>query len=362
MDDGLQQSLFEDIAHAQSSSWQQLSEAWDQAMVHVPDMPTWRSFLFEPWSVGSGFVQHIVSYVLGETVAQGRAVVHIVLLCLLAIVLHTWQSAFEHTTVSKVAFALSYIVIAVLVMHNVVGAVSSAQEAITSMVHVMYALLPLLMTLLVSLGSVLSASVLHPLALGAVYGVSTAISQAIFPALTCAAALHIVSTCSERFSLSWLARSIQTLALGALLVVMAVFVGIVSVHSVGGGVRDGLAIKTAKTIASSTVPVVGRVLSDATDVVFSGALLITNSIGIAGVVLLMTLCAFPALKVVVLAWMHYLAAAVLQPFGQTPILYGLRAIGGSLMAVAAVVAAVGLMCFLTIAMIIAGANVGMMMR
>ncbi|WP_414631748.1 stage III sporulation protein AE, partial [Aneurinibacillus sp. UBA3580] len=127
-------------------------------------------------------------------------------------------------------------------------------------------------------------------------------------------------------------------------------------------VADGVAIRTAKYIAGNFVPVVGRVFADAADTVVGASLLVKNAVGMAGVLILLLLVAFPALKILILAFLYNLSSAVMQPLGNSPILSCLSIIGKNLLYIFGALATVSLMFFLAITIVISAANVSVMMR
>lgn len=81
---------------------------------------------------------------------------------------------------------------------------------------------------------------------------------------------------------------------------------------------DGITLRTAKFITGNFIPVLGRMFTDATDTVISASLLLKNTVGILGVAILICIAAFPAIKVLSLAFIYKLAAAILQPLGGGP--------------------------------------------
>jgi stage III sporulation protein AE len=145
-------------------------------------------------------------------------------------------------------------------------------------------------------------------------------------------------------------------------VLLTIFLGVISVQGLTSSVTDGLTIRTAKYITGSFVPVVGKALADATDTVISASLLVKNAIGLVGVIIILFLCAFPALKILTLALIYKVTAAIMQPLGDTPIVECLDAIGKSMIYVFAALAAVGLMSFLAITIMLAAGNMTVMMR
>lgn len=125
---------------------------------------------------------------------------------------------------------------------------------------------------------------------------------------------------------------------------------------------DGVTIRAAKYVSGSFIPVVGKMFADATDTVISASLLIKNSIGLVGVIIILFLCAFPAIKILVLALIYKVSAAVMQPLGDSPITTCLETIGKSMLYVFAALAVVGLMFFLAITIMLTAGNVTVMMR
>ena len=154
----------------------------------------------------------------------------------------------------------------------------------------------------------------------------------------------------------------QKISDGVLGVLLTVFLGVISVQGITSSVTDGVTIRTAKYVSGNFIPVVGKMFADATDTVISASLLVKNSIGLAGVIILLFLCAFPAIKILTLALIYQMAAAVLQPLGDTPIVTCLQTIGKSMIYAFAAMAVVGLMFFLAITILLMAGNVTVMMR
>jgi stage III sporulation protein AE len=102
--------------------------------------------------------------------------------------------------------------------------------------------------------------------------------------------------------------------------------------------------------------------TDATDTVMSASILLKNSVGIIGAALLLLIAIFPAIKVLILAFIYSMASALLQPLGGGPIVECLGIIGKSVMFIFAALMTVSIMFFLAITIIIAASNVTMMVR
>jgi len=302
------------------------------------------------------------SFMWHEVLYNGKLLVTIVMLSIMSMILETLQSAFERKTVSKVAYALCYMVIIVLAINSFNVAIGYAKEAIDRMIDFMMAMVPLLFALLASMGNVITVSVTHPLIIFMINTVGTLIHTLIFPLLFFSAVLHLVSSLSDKYKLTQLANLLRNISVGFLGVLLTIFLGVISVQGITSSVTDGVTIRAAKYVSGSFIPVVGKMFADATDTVISASLLIKNSIGLVGVIVILFLCAFPAIKILVLALIYNISAAVMQPLGDSPITTCLETIGKSMLYVFAALAVVGLMFFLAITIMLTAGNVTVMMR
>jgi len=127
-------------------------------------------------------------------------------------------------------------------------------------------------------------------------------------------------------------------------------------------VADGVALRTGKFTAKAFIPVVGGMFSDAFETVAGASLVLKNSIGAFGAVALIVLCCFPLLKLFAITLIYRGAAALLQPLGEDGVSDTLEAMAQYMYAIIGAVAAVALMFFLVITIIVAAANLMVMVR
>lgn len=309
-----------------------------------------------------GMMSGLGKYLWHEVLYNGKLLVTIIMLSIMSLILENLQTAFEKGTVSRVAYTICYMVVLVIAVNSFSVAIGYAKDAITGMIDFMMAMLPLLFALMASMGNVVTVSVAHPLVIFMVHTVGTLIRTIVFPLLFFSALLHLVSSLSVKYKLTQLGNLLRGIAMGFLGVMLTVFLGVISVQGITSSVADGVTIRTAKYVTGNFVPVVGKMFADATDTVISASLLVKNSIGLAGVIIILFLCAFPAIKILTLALIYNLAAAVMQPLGDTPITTCLQAIGKTLLYVFAALAAVSMMFFLAITILLTAGNITVMMR
>lgn len=343
--------------------WQQLMKEYG-GFFPEGSLPSFKDMLLpggDGFSISAG-LSGLARFMWHEVLFNAKILVTIVVLTVLSMMLETLQSAFEKGTVGKIAFSVCYMVMIILAINSFNVAIGYASKAINGMIDFMLAMVPLLFALLASMGNVVTVSVTHPLVVFMVNTVGTLVHTLVFPLLFFSAVLHIVSSMSERYKLTQLANLFRIVAMGLLGLLMTVFLAVISVKGAVGSVADGVTLRTAKYLTGNFIPVVGKVFSDATDTVISASILVKNAVGIAGVVIILFLCAFPAIKILTLALIYNFSAAIMQPLGDTPIVECLETIGKSMLYVFAVLAAVGLMFFLAITIMLTAGNITVMMR
>lgn len=319
-------------------------------------------FLMEESFFTKDLLTGFIKYIFQEIWLNGKLLGSIIILTVFSMLLEHIQSAFEKNNVSKVGYAITYLVIFILAIHSFSSAMTYAQDAISTMVHFMMALMPMILALLASMGNFTSVALFHPLIIFLIHISGVVIYSVVFPLLFFSAILSIISTFSEQYKVTQLANLLRNITIGILGGLLTIFLTVVSVQGASSAVVDGVTIKAAKFITGNFVPVVGKMFTDATDTVISASLLVKNTIGLAGLFILLIICTFPAMKILVLAFIFHLSAALLQPLGNSNIIPCLQTISRNLIFVFAALASVSLMFFLGLTMIIAAGNLSLMVR
>ena len=100
--------------------------------------------------------------------------------------------------------------------------------------------------------------------------------------------------------------------------VLYVFTGYISLTGVITGTVDATALKATKITISGAVPVVGSILSDASETILVSAGLVKNSAGIYGLLVILSIWIGPFLKIAIQYLLLKLTAAVCGTFGSQP--------------------------------------------
>ncbi|MEH7354127.1 stage III sporulation protein AE [Neobacillus drentensis] len=315
-----------------------------------------KKFSFKQWGLAA------LKFVFHEFVANGKLLGSLVMLTIFSMFLQSMQNAFEKSAISKVAYSIVYMVLVILALNSFHISIRYTNEAIGTMTSFVLALVPLLLALIAASGGLVSAAFFHPVILFLMNISGMFMQYVILPILFLATLLSIVSTMSEQYKVSQLAALLRNWSIGLMGLFLTIFLGVISVQGASAAVTDGVAIRTAKFVTGNFIPVIGRMFTDATDTVVSASVLLKNTVGIAGVAILLIIVAFPAIKILMIAFIYKFAAALLQPLGGGPVIKCLDIISKSVIYVFAALGIVSLMFFLSITVIVAAGNLTMMMR
>ncbi|MBV6683751.1 stage III sporulation protein AE [Bacillus sp. JRC01] len=315
-----------------------------------------KEFSFKAWFTG------LLHFAFQELMMNGKLLGTLILLTIFSMFLQSLQNAFEGGNVSKVAYGIVFMVLIIIALNSFHVAIDYTYEAITTMVNFIIALIPLLLALIAASGGLISAAFFHPVIIFLMNTSGILIKNVVLPLLFLSTLLSIVSTLSTHYKVTQLAQLLRTWSIGLLGAFMTIFLGVISVQGTTAAVSDGVSIRTAKFVTGNFVPVIGRMFTDATDTVISASVLLKNTVGIAGVAIILLIAAFPAIKILMIAFIYKLAAALLQPLGGGPVIECLDTISKSVIYVFAALAIVSFMFFLSITIIVAAGNITMMVR
>ncbi|GGB62075.1 stage III sporulation protein AE [Lentibacillus populi] len=304
----------------------------------------------------------IVKYLFYEIILNGKLLGLLLMLTLFSVLLQMVQTAFERNTVSKIAYFIVYLVLLYLALNSFYLAFSYTKDAIDSMSDFLIALLPLVLGLMATFGNVVSVSFFHPIIVFLIYVSGVLVSKFILPLIFLSALLMIVSSLNDRYKVTHLANLFKSVALGVLGVFLTIFLGVMSVQGAASAIQDGVAMKTAKFITGNFIPIVGRTFTDAADTILSASLLLKNAVGIVGLVIVVFLALFPAIKIFAIAFIYKIAAAVLQPIADGPVITSLNVISKHIFYILAALLAVTLMFFLAIVILVVASNITLLLR
>lgn len=224
---------------------------------------------------------------LGENIKTASALIAISMLCALSGSLCSGKPIKEYINIAGCCAA------AVSLLGSVDSIVGETVAALNQLSDYSKAALPAMFTAAAACGAVGSASAKYAatcLALDVLMSVS---QKLIIPLVYSYLALAVAGSVFPNSLLSNTARLTKWIA-GTIMTAMTIaFSAYIGMTGLVAGSVDAVAIKTARTVISTALPVVGGIISDASGAVLSAASVIKNSAGVFGLIAVCALCAGP---------------------------------------------------------------------
>lgn len=310
----------------------------------------------------SSFLKRILNLFGKEVFSGTKAIASILAIIVIHSILKSISENLENNSISKLIFYVQYILIVTIIMTNLTDIIKMVQDTCTNLVAFMNMLVPLLITLMMYTGSIATSGILEPIILFMIEFVGNIIQDIIIPLVLIFTSLIIISKISDQVNVEKLSKFLKSGIVWFLGIILTVFVGIVSLEGTMSSSVDGITAKTTKTIVSSAIPVVGKILGDAVDTVLGCGLVLKNAVGLLGVLIVIGICILPILKLAVLTISYKIVVAVSEPIADKKIINLLEQVGDVFKILLGILSAMSFMIIIGTALVLKISNSGMMYR
>ena len=312
-------------------------------------------------NIDNNAIMEIVFALLGDNVKTALTTIASVMV---VVIIHSILKAISENlgneNVSKIAYYIEYILIITLVLTNFSSIITEMKQAVQNLTGFANTLIPLMITLMITTGNIVSSGMLQPILLLLITFISNFLTNILIPIALVSTALGIISKISDQAQVGKLSKFLDSSMVWVLGTVLTLFV---SVTSLEGGLTssiDGVTAKAAKTAISSVVPVIGSILGDAVNTIMGCSNIIKNAVGVVGIVVILAICIRPIIQLAVLTITYYLGAALCEPIADEKIVGILEQMGGTFKIFLAVMFALTAMLIIGIAIVMKISNSGLM--
>lgn len=243
---------------------------------------------------------------LRGAVRSGVLLTVILLLCGLSENLHAGSGG-DRLQAVTLAGALAIGLVAAGDINTMLGLGRTAIERISSFSTV---LLPVVTAVTAATGAITGGAVRQTAAVMFSGLLVRLIESVLIPLLYGYLAVSVAQAALNSDGLGRIAALLKWAATTLLTAVMLAFVGYLSVSGVIAGTADAAAVKAAKFAISGAIPVVGGILSDAADTVLASAGILKGTVGVFGMMTVLSICLLPLLRLTVHYLVYKLVSAV----------------------------------------------------
>ncbi len=211
---------------------------------------------------------------------------------LLLSVLRTYEGA------SKAVVELcGVVVIGGLLLRPTNSLVALSTETIWNLSEYGKLLLPVMTAAMAAQGGAVTSAALYTATAFFSSVLSSAVAKLLVPMVYIYLVLSVVNSAAGDELMKKLKDFVKWLMTWGLKIVLYIFTGYISITGVISGATDQAALKATKLTISGMVPVIGGILSDASETVLVGAGVVKNAAGVYGMFAVLALVIGPFLKI-----------------------------------------------------------------
>lgn len=267
------------------------------------------------------------------------------------------KSKFAEKSTADIVHFVCFCLIVVIMASSVNKLVENVKDTLSVMQTQINVLFPIILTLMAGIGSVSSVGVFQPVLAVMSSVISVVITKVAIPIFIFSFVLNVIGHLSSNVKLDKFSSFLSSLFKWLIGITFTIFFAVMSIQGISAGAFDSVSLRTAKFTISSYVPIMGGYLSQGMDLILASGVLIKNSVGLVGILIILSTVIAPILEIVVFSLMLKAVSAIIQPLGNNRITNFLHETSKTITMLSTCIIVVGFMYFVSIGLCMATANV-----
>lgn len=303
-----------------------------------------------------GFLQAFLKLIFDGIIKLLPVLSGIAVVAILCGIITNMKSGFISQATGEIVFFACFALVIVLTLSCAAGLIESAENAVRLLKKQMNIAFPILLTLMAGVGGAVSAKAYQPAVALLSGGVAEIVANVILPLFVFTLVFSVVGNLSKSVKLSKLTDFFKSTSVTILAITFTVFTAFMSVQGLTAGAFDSVSIRAAKFATKSYIPILGGYLADGFDLILAGGLLVKNSVGVAGLLLLVSTILSPIIQILAVTFGLKLVAAIVEPATDERITSFLTSVSKNLNMLIVAILAVAFMYFISIMLLIFTSN------
>ena len=233
-------------------------------------------------------------------------------------------------------------------MDPLTGVISSMENAVDNVKMYSNIALPSLFVASAAGGNIISGPAKFAAVSLSMDVITTAAANICKPLINAYLALGVSGQISDNELITNMTKFAKWAAITVMSVLMIAFTAYISLVGVISSTADAAAVKAAKTVISTSLPVVGGIISDAAAAVLSSASLIKASAGVFTLIASASICVIPFISCTVKMLIFKAVSAISDGLGIQKLAGTLNCIGTAIGLYCALLGSCGIMLFISI--------------
>lgn len=267
----------------------------------------------------TNIINDILSAVKEELKFHKNTLFRLISIALIAAVFTNFTNIFQNNQVAETGFYITYLLLFSILTASFLIVTTVAADTINNLLLFMKALIPtFFLTVAFSAGADTSL-IFYESTIIMITLADYILVGFVLPAINIYFILSLANNLSKEDMLSKLTELLELVIQWTLKTLFGAVVGFNAIQGlivpVVNHVKNSLVLK-----AATAIPGIGNALGTATETVLSAGVLVKNAIGVAGLLVILTICSIPLIKLVFYVLIYKLGVAVIQPISDKRIM------------------------------------------
>lgn len=259
--------------------------------------------------------------------------------------------------VGEIIHLICFGVIAIIVVKYVSQFVVLTTSVISQIKVQSEIVFPVLLTLLSTMGGLVSVNVYQPAVLLFTNLILKVFSGVMISLFVFSFIFNVLSNITSRVKFKKFGDFFSSLFKWLVGIMFTIFMAYLALQGITASVRDSVSIRTAKYAMRSYVPLLGGYLSEGLDLILASLLLIKNAVGIGAILVLGSLVLIPIIQIAMFSLGLKLVGAITEPICDGRISGFTSSVGKSLSMLNVIIIGASFMFLIMCGLIVLTANV-----
>jgi len=229
------------------------------------------------------FFEYVLNLFFSQAGKALPSIIGVVIIAIFCGIFNSLKAGFLGDDTSNVVLFVAYLAVALILATHFSMVFIETKNIIEKLTKLVEIMSPIILTLMVASGGVVSASVFKPVVVLLSTGISNIFLYVILPLSVFTCVLSVLAHFSDTIRVGKFVDFGTSLIKWILGLIIVIFGFFLTAQGITASAHDGISIKAAKYALSNGVPLIGGFLGGGFDLIVAGSILIKNSIGIVGI-------------------------------------------------------------------------------
>lgn len=321
------------------------------------EMPISFSDVVEELAQGNiyGFIKKTGTYIVDsmeqELKNNKKLLAQVIGIVIVSAVFTNFSMAFSKTYIAETGFYLTYLILLTLLLTSFMTTVTIAEKMLDQMTRFMSALVPVFSLSVMLTGNIQTGIWYQQVMVAVVAGIQWMISKGALSLVRFFVILSMVNQLSKEDVLSKCTELMKTVVGWTTKTALGFVIGLNMIQGMILPAFDTLKTGWTSRVVS-TIPGIGNVMGGVVKTLGGSAVLIKNSVGAGGLLILAVLFLIPSVKLVLMALMTMVSQVILQPVADKRMIESIQSVSEGTLLLLKIEGTVFVLFFVSMAMMI----------